>query len=303
MNGNGLNEIDRNEKGIDHEIPFRRKEGRSDAQRMQIRGNALPLLTFPQFEEADWLCHGMTTRLGGISGDMWTSLNLSFTRGDEEAAVRENFRRVAAELGVAEDRFVFARQTHTTNVRVVTEADAGKGLTRPQDDVEVDGQITNVPGLVLSIFTADCVPLFFADPVHRAIGLSHSGWKGTAGRIGAKTLQRMQEEYGTDPADVLCGIAPSICQDCYEVSRDVAEVFAAEFAGREAEVLKKGRAEDKFQLDLWAANRIIAEEAGVRPEQIVVTDVCTCCNSDLLFSHRASHGRRGNLGAFLMIRE
>ena len=232
--------------------------------------------------------------------------------------MRENFRRVAEELGVPAERFVFTDQTHTANVRVVTEADAGKGLTRPKDYRDTDGLVTNVPEIVLSAFTADCVPVFLADPVHRPIGLVHSGWRGTAGRISEKALRIMAEQYGTDPADVVAAVAPSICQDCYEISRDVAEVFGKEFAGHEEDILTSplqksgtddpvtkylasGHPDDKFHLDLWETNRIVLEEAGVLPSHIAVTDICTCCNPDLLFSHRASHGKRGNLGAFLMI--
>ena len=299
-----------------------RKPGRNKDERMRLHDAGVPLLTFPLLDACKGITHGFTTRDGGVSDGVFSTLNLSFTRGDEETHVRENFRRVADALGVEEDRFVFTDQTHTTNVRVVTEGDAGKGLTRPRDYTDVDGLVTNVPGLVLSVFTADCVPLYFYDPVHRAIGLSHSGWKGTAGRIGRVTLETMRETYGTDPADVLCAIAPSICQECYEISRDVAEVFAAEFAGHEAEVLtlppaasetekrtadallqklSGGAPEDKFHLDLWAANRIVLEEAGVQPEHIAVTDICTCCNPERLFSHRASCGKRGNLGAFLYL--
>lgn len=296
----------------------------------QLRGTQVPYLAFPMLEELSFIRHGFTTRAGGASEGIFAAMNLGFSRGDREEAVRENFHRVAEELGVAENRFVFTDQTHTTNVRVAAEEDAGKGLVRPKDYRDVDGLVTNVPGLVLSVFTADCVPVFLADPVHRAIGLVHSGWRGTAGRIAEKALRLMHEQYGTQPQDVFCAIAPSICQDCYEISRDVAEVFAKAFAGREAEILTSplqksgekrpadpeqaaglipvteilsgGKPEDKFHLDLWQANRIVLEEAGAVPSHISVTDICTCCNPQILFSHRASQGRRGNLGAFLMIR-
>ena len=267
-----------------------------------IRSGRVPLLTFPELDRLPFLRHGLTTRAGGVSEGYLASLNLSFSRGDREEAVRENFHRVAETLGVTEEQFVFTDQTHTANIRIVTEEDAGKGLTRPRDYHDIDGLVTNVPGLVLSAFTADCVPVLLADPVNRAIGLCHSGWRGTAGRITREALRIMRETYGTDPADVICGIAPSICHDCYEISRDVAEVFAAEFAGHEAEILTDGYPGDKFHLDLWQANRIVLEEAGVLPGHISVTDICTCCNPDLLFSHRASRGKRGNLGAFLMLR-
>ena len=288
-----------------------------NAPGMRICGTRIPLLKFPELEKLEGIRHGFTTRAGGVSEGVCATLNLSFSRGDREEAVRENFHRVAEALQTTEDRFVFTDQTHTAAVRVVTEEDAGKGLTRPKDYKDVDGLVTNVPGLVLSAFVADCVPVFLADPVHRAVGLVHSGWKGTAGRISREALRLMKENYGTDPEDVRAGIAPSICRACYEISRDVAEVFAAAFAGREAEILTsplqepgnrpveeilaEGAPEDKFHLDLWEANRIILEEAGVRPDHISVTDVCTCCNPNLLFSHRATQGKRGNLGAFLML--
>ena len=264
-------------------------------------GGPVPILRFPQITATGIVEHGSTTRIGGVSEGYWSSLNLCSTRGDDRAKVLENMRRVGEIFSVSLDRFVCSMQTHTTNVRTVTEADAGKGTVRERDYDDVDGLITNEPELVLGIFTADCVPLYFVDPVHRAIGLSHSGWKGTVGRIGRKTAERMRQEFGTEPADLVCAIGPSICQSCYEVGPEVAVRFEEEFAGREKEILlpKSG---GKYLLDLWAANRIVLEEAGVRPENISCTELCTCCQPELLFSHRATGGKRGNLGAFLMLK-
>lgn len=259
-----------------------------------------PMLQFPALNGTGMVRHCFTTRLGGVSQGIFSTLNLSFIRGDDPEAVTENYRRVAQALGVEYERIVCSDQTHTTNVRTVTEADAGKGLTRLKDYTDVDGLITNDPGLTLATFYADCVPLYFVDPVHRAIGLSHSGWRGTAARMGQVTLKAMKKQYGTDAEDVICAIGPSICQDCYEVSVDVAEEFEKEFPGHEEEILiHKGNG--KYQLDLWKANEIVLLEAGVCPGNLSVTDICTCCNPELLFSHRASHGRRGNLGAFLSL--
>ncbi len=146
--------------------------------------------------------------------------------------------------------------------------------------------------------------------------MSHSGWRGTVGRMGAQTLEVMADAYDTRPEDVVCAIGPSICQDCYEVSGDVAEVFAREFAGSEREILiareaeqgldeesiRKAGSDSKNLLDLWRANEIVLLDAGVVREHLTVTDICTCCNPDLLFSRRASHGKRGILGAFLSLR-
>ena len=263
--------------------------------------NGVPYLSFRHLEDSGLITHGFSTRLGGVSEGHLASMNLSFTRGDEPEAVRENYRRMGEALGFSCENLVLSDQTHTTNVRVVTEEDRGKGFTRPRDYRDVDGLVTNVPELVLATFYADCVPLFFVDPVNRAIGLSHSGWRGTAAGMGRVTLEVMRREFGTDPAQVLAAIGPSICQDCYEVSGDVIEEFQKAFPGEQwGEIYHPS--EGKYQLDLWRANELILLSAGVRPEHLSVTNVCTCCNPALLFSHRASRGKRGNLAAFLMLK-
>ena len=256
-------------------------------------------LTFPALEKTGMVRHLFTTRLGGGSEGIFASMNLSYTRGDRKEAVDGNFRRVAKALGCAIEDFVCADQTHTTNIRKVTAADRGKGVTKPKDYQDTDGLITNEAGVVLVTFYADCVPLFLVDRKNRAIGLSHSGWKGTVGRMGACTLAAMEKAYGTKPEDVTAAIGPSICQDCYEVSGDVAAQFAKEFSGKIADEILISKGGDKYLLDLWKANFYVFTEAGVPAEQISVTDICTCCNPDYLFSHRASQGKRGNRGAFL----
>lgn len=265
-------------------------------------GYVLPYLSFSSYEALPYIRHMFTTREGGVSKDIYESLNLSFTRGDDETAVLENYRRVAQALGTSIDHIVTSDQTHTTNVRPVGKEDLGKGITRPRDYKDVDGMITDQPGVLLATFYADCVPLYFVDPVHKAIGLSHSGWRGTVGRMGQATVEAMERSFGSQPKDLLCAIGPSICQDCYEVSRDVAEAFIFAFPTHEKEILQAG-ALGKYQLDLWKANEIVLTEAGVLKEHIDLAGLCTCCNSSILFSHRASKGKRGNLGAFLMLTE
>lgn len=259
-------------------------------------------LVYPLLEKTGIVKHGFSTRIGGVSKEHLGTMNLSFSRGDDAEAVRENYRRMANALDVSYDSFVFSQQTHTTNVRTVTVDDRGKGILHPLDYQDVDGLITNVPGLCLSTFYADCVPLYFVDPVHRSIGLSHSGWRGTVGRMGQVTLQRMTEEFGTDPSDVIAAIGPSICQDCYEVSEDVIEQFQRAFSQEHWDELYYKKENGKYQLNLWKANEIVMLEAGVKKENIAVTNICTCCNSDILFSHRASQGKRGNLAAFLSLK-
>ena len=269
-------------------------------------GSLLQYLQFPAMEKTGIATHAFSTRIGGASKGIWSSMNLSFTRGDDPKDAYENFHRYAVLFGVPDDRLVLPYQTHTVNVRVVTEEDGGKGFTRERDYTDVDGLITNVPGLVLAIFVADCVPLLFLDPVHKAIGASHSGWRGTVNRMGKATIEKMREIYGTDPKDLLCAIGPSICRNCYEVSEDVASEFKKAFPGRETEILNDDglneAGEHKFHLDLWNANRIVMEEAGVRAGNISMTDICTNCNPELLFSHRFTKGQRGNNGAFIMLK-
>lgn len=259
-------------------------------------------LSYPLLKKTGIVNHGFSTRIGGVSEGIFSSMNLSFSRGDDEACVRENFKRMAETIGVEPNSLVFAAQTHTTNVRKVTAGDKGKGIVYPLDYQDVDGLITNESGICLTTFYADCVPLFFIDPVHKAIGLSHSGWRGTVGKMGQETLRRMREEYGTDAKDVIAAVGPSICQDCYEVSEDVIEKFKEAFDEIYWGELFYQKENNKYQLNLWKANEIILLEAGVPKENIAVTNVCTNCNSDVLFSHRATKGERGSLAAFMALK-
>lgn len=259
-------------------------------------------LSYPLLEQTGIVNHGFSTRIGGVSEGIFSSMNLSFSRGDDEERVRENFKRMAEAIGVEPNSLVFATQTHTTNVRKVTAEDNGKGIDYPLDYQDVDGLITNEPGVCLTTFYADCVPLFFIDPVNKAIGLSHSGWRGTVGKMGQETLRRMKEEYGTEAEDVIAAVGPSICQDCYEVSEDVIEKFQEAFDEIYWNELFYKKENNKYQLNLWKANEIILLEAGVPKENIAVTNVCTNCNSDVLFSHRATKGERGSLAAFMALK-
>lgn len=269
--------------------------------------NQIPYYSFSSFEKVGIVRHLFTTRLGGASHGDQESLNLSFNRGNEPEAVSENFRRVAKALEVSDSDIICSMQTHTTNVERVGREQAGRGVTKPLDVADVDGMVTNEPGVVLATFYADCVPLFFIDPVKKCIGLSHSGWRGTIGRMGEATVRKMTEEFGTNPSDVIAAIGPSICQKCYEVSNDVAEQFIAEFGKSryldDINNLCYKTDEEHYQLNLWKANEIVFLEAGIKQENIELAEICTCCNSKLLFSHRATHGKRGNLGAFLGIIE
>ena len=261
-----------------------------------------PYLEYPLFQETGIVTSAFSTRLGGVSEGYYSSLNLSFDRGDDPARVLENFKRIGASMGVNVEDMVLSKQTHTTNVRVVTEEDKGKGVMRERNYTDVDGMITNVPGICLVTSYADCVPLYFVDPVKKAIGLSHSGWRGTVGKIGKNTVQLMQENFGSKPEDLLAAVGPSVCMDCYEVSEDVIEQFKEDFEKKYWEDLFYKKENGKYQLNLWKANELIFLESGILPEHMAITNVCTHCNSKILYSHRTMGNNRGNLCAFLALK-
>lgn len=273
-----------------------------------IHEGSVPYLSFRALDDAGIFVNGFTTKLGGVSEGYLESLNLTLKKeGETREHVLENFRRLSEAADFDMDKAVLSDQTHTTNVRRVTEEDAGKGLLIKPDYESIDGLVTDVPGITLVTFYADCVPLYIADPRKKAIGLSHSGWRGTVGRMGEITLKRMEELYGTDPQDVICCVGPSICRDCFEVGPEVAEAFREGFPEEYHRDIILGpvfneAGEEKFHIDLWRANEAIFIMAGVRKENIAVTNVCTRCNTDVFWSHRYLGSRRGNMAAFLSIK-
>ena len=272
---------------------------RQHCVRLEETGGELEYLTFPLLEETGVVNHLFSTRLGGVSTGEFSSMNFSVDRGDKKENVLTNYGRIAKILGCRVEDMTASHQTHTTNIRRITAEDRGKGILRERDYSDVDGMVTDEPGIVLVTFYADCVPLYFVDPVHRAIGLAHSGWRGTVGRMGECMVKAMGRYFGSRPGDLYAAVGPSICQDCYEVSGDVAERFRDMLGGA---VICPGKEAGKYQLDLWLSNEMILRQAGIPREHIAVTDICTCHNSGYLFSHRASAGRRGNLGAFLSLK-
>ncbi len=280
---------------------LKRKENGSHAE--EHWKNGVLYFTFPALSAVPFALHGFSSRIGGVSEKELATMNLSFARGDDPERVRENFRRISEAIGFSADQMVFSWQTHTRCVRRMTEADRGKGFTCSRDYKDVDGMITDVPGLILTEFFADCVPLYFVDPVHQAVGLSHSGWRGTVSDIAEETVHALHDCYGTEPSDLIAVIGPSICQDCYEVGGDVIAQVRAHYDEALWPLLFEQKSEEKYQLNLWEACRQNLLRAGLCAEKISVTDLCTCCNPDIFFSHRVSHGKRGNLAAFIGIRE
>ena len=259
-------------------------------------------MVFIKLEKTGLVRHIFSTKIGGISKAQFESMNLSFTVGDEPSNVVENFHIFANNAKIPTDSMVYSHQTHTINVMKVGKDRGGMGIDRDRDFSNIDGIITNEPEVCLVTSYADCVPLYIVDPVKRAIGLSHAGWRGTVNNIAKNTIELMIKEYGCNPADFQVFIGPSICAECYEVSDDVAEEFAKAYGKDVFTDILIPKDNGKFKLNLHAANKLNFIKKGVNADNIDITDVCTCCNSEILFSHRATKGKRGGLCAFLMLK-
>ena len=285
----------------------RKPSGRAIDRLTLHRSGEVVWLSFPILDRFDFLLNGFSTRLGGVSEGDTGTMNLSFSREPDRGKVRENHERLAKAMGYRPENLVFSAQTHTDHIVEAGASDRGNGYLRENCFQDVDGMMTDEPELVLITFCADCVPLLIADPRRRAIAAVHSGWRGTVEGIGEKAVRKMAERYGSDPSDLVAAIGPSICQDCYEVSGDVICRFQERYPeGLWPELYREGRiAEDgerRYQLNLQRACAENFLRAGMLPENISLPDLCTCCNPQLLFSHRASGGKRGNLAAVLMLR-
>jgi len=262
--------------------------------------NGLTIQTSRRLEGAG-VPHGFTTRMGGVSAGIWESLNLGVNRGDDPEAVRENYRRVCAALGVDMARLVLCRQVHSDVVRTVTTADAGAGLDRAAD-WEADGLITDVPGLTLAAFGADCLTAVLYDPVRRAVGAVHAGWRGTAMGILERAVERMTACYGTHPADLLCALGPCIDKCCFETDQDVPNAMTAALgAAALPYIVSDGNG--KFHVDLKGLNALRLERAGVDPAHIDVSPDCTLCQPEKYWSHRYTKGQRGSQVALISLPE
>ncbi|MGN0517919.1 MAG: peptidoglycan editing factor PgeF [Acutalibacteraceae bacterium] len=258
-------------------------------------------LTHNNLSQIDFINHAFSTKLGGVSKGEYATMNLAFGRGDDKENVTQNYRLFSQAAGFDFDTLVSSKQDHHTVIRRVTKKDCGIGIWREHDMPSVDGLITNEKGVTLVTHYADCTPIFFVDTAKRAIGAAHGGWRGTVSGIAEITVKRMTEEFGTVPGDLVCAIGPAISRCCYEVDEPVFNQFnALTFLDRDKFISEKGNG--KYIIDLLEVNRQFLIKAGVKPENISVGDVCTKCNSDLLFSHRATAGKRGGMVAMLALK-
>ena len=270
-----------------------------------ISTGLLPMVESPLFQRETGLQHGFSTRKGGVSKEHLASLNLSFSVEDAKENVLENFRRIGERFGKTPEDFVLSKQSHETKVLKVGTKDRGKGITKDRDYEGIDALITDEKGIILSCFSADCVPILFYDPIHKAVGACHSGWRGTKGKILQNVVEEMRKHFSSNPAEILVAIGPSICKEQYVVSEDLTLSFLEDYPdlGEDTASPIQRISKDKFQLDLWDLNRRIALDCGIKEEHISISGYCTMENPELFFSHRYSQGRRGLQGAFICLQD
>lgn len=284
------------------ETPREALPGPVDKMRLDVSDGA-GVLRFPALEDCKTARAVFSTRLGGVSEKEFAAMNLGFGRGDEDRRVAENYKLFCKAAGFDPESLVTGNQDHHTNVLRVDSQNRGLGIWTPKLEESVDGLCTDDPAVTLVIYCADCVPLYFIDESHRAIGLAHAGWRGTAAGMAKVMVERMAREFGSRPEELRTAIGPSICRDCFEVDEPVAAEFL-KLPHSEAFVTgpeENSPGEIKYHVDLWECNRQFLLEAGIKEEHIAVGGVCTMCESDLLFSHRKTRGRRGSNCAMLAL--
>jgi YfiH family protein len=287
---------------------------KSQATWLQRKSDGLVILQVPALTKLPWLIHGFSTRPGGVSPlDGEKILNLGLTEWDSKENVLENRRRFQAALGATDLQLITLKQIHSDVIHLFP--------TAPKEPCKGDASITNRPGLLLAVQTADCVPILLVDPKKRAVAAIHAGWRGTLARIVIKAIGQMQMHFATNPADLLAAIGPSIGPCCYEVGTEVATQFHSQFPEAPGwfDELRTGDEPNPIQwlnrmppghqpppknvrLDLKKANRAQLLAAGLRPQNIIVSDLCTACRPDLLFSYRKQGPRSGRLLSVIALR-
>ncbi len=262
---------------------------------VQKQHQSVVFLASEEIEQAGGVAHGFSTRLGGISEGMWASLNLGVSRGDDPDHVRENYRRFLTAIGAQGPRMAMSNQVHENHVRVITKADVKED---PYEKVtyEADGLVTDLPGVTLVIFSADCLPILYYDPVRQVVAAAHAGWRGTASDIAGAVVRKMEEVYGCDPQNILAAIGPGIGPCCFETHEDVPNAMMSAFS---TPVLKYLHIQEngKYSVDLKGINAMRLEKAGVPTENIGVCELCTSCHQDLFWSHRCVGTNRGSMAA------
>lgn len=250
-------------------------------------------------EAAGGIAHGFSTRAGGVSQGMWASLNLGVSRGDDPDHVRENYRRFLSAIGAREGKIAMTNQVHGGVVRTITSAD-WKDDPYEKVGYEADGLMTAIPGVTLVIFSADCIPILFYDPVRKVIAAAHAGWRGTAEGVAANAVARMKDVYGCRGEDILAAIGPGICPNCFETHEDVPNAMMSAMATAALSYLEI-KENGKFAVDLKGLNAKRLELAGLDPANIAICGECTACRTDRFWSHRKMGTSRGSMAAAIQL--
>ncbi len=264
--------------------------------------NEVPYLAFKTLDNTNIVKHGFSTRLGGVSSDYFSSMNLSTAKGDSRDNVLENFKRITTAMDIDLHSLCLSYQVHSNKILKVDSKARGFGIDKPRPFDDVDALITNSKDITLVCFFADCIPIFLLDTKNKAIALAHAGWRGTVSKIAAICLNKMEIEYNSKADNIIACIGPGISKGNYEVSSDVYNNFYDKFDKKFIEKIFEKNHSDKYQLDLLEANKQILLEAGVAENNIHLADICTYDNSEYLFSHRKHGDKRGNMAAFLAIK-
>ena len=259
----------------------------------------VPYLVSEGLLAAGGVAHGFSTRLGGVSTGMWDSLNLGVSRGDDPDHVRENYRRFLSAVGAEGFATAMCQQVHGAVIRNVTTADV-KHDPYEHRPLEGDGLMTAVPGVALTVFTADCLPILLYDPKRRVIAALHAGWRGTAAGIATAAVEQMTALYGSDPADLLAAIGPGIGSDCFETHEDVPNAMTTALTGNSLPFLRL-KDNGKFSVDLKGINARRLELAGLDPDHIAVCHDCTACLPDTYWSHRRMGTQRGSMASVIAL--
>ncbi len=279
------------------------------------QGQASSLLSIEAWrQQYPWLRAGFTTRLGGSSYPPYASLNGGLHVGDEADHVRSNRQFIASQAGFNFRDWTCGEQVHGAAVYIVQPEDKGRGRKERADAIaDTDALVTTVPGVMLTSFYADCVPLYFVHPASRTVALAHAGWKGTVQKIAAETIRVMRDHCGCPPAELHAAIGPSIGGCCYEISSDVAEQLDATigelFIPNDDDeqgkfvLQRKSQSADRYVADLKEINRQIMIKAGIQPTSIEISRYCTSCRTDLFFSHRKEQGRTGRMVSWIGLKE
>lgn len=272
----------------------------SEVMNLNINNN-VPFLTFKELENISFVNHAFSTRLGGVSTGEFSTMNLALNRGDDENKVITNYKLFCHATGFEFDTLVASAQDHNTIVRKITKNDCGIGITKPRDMNSVDALVTNENGVTLVTYYADCTPVFFIDKNKKVIALAHASWRGTVNKICSNVIKTMITDYNSDTKDIYCFIGPAISKCCYEIDQSCYDNFAS-VEGLDLDKIMTTKSNGKYMADLLETNKQILMLSGVPENNITISDVCTRCNSDLLWSHRATNGKRGTMCAFMCIK-